>query len=250
MVPIMRPGKAEQRLQQAMDRGRGDEVAPARDVRHTLQRVVDHHRQVIARGQIASLEDDIAPNLRRRAMLRGNGALAIFSPAKIRRRGVERAPHVEAERGPIAVGEAVARMRPGERAAGSGVERRAIRVAPSVRGARDLRAVAKTGVDKAALIKARERRRIVVAMLALPARRRGKAKSKPGQIVSYGRLELRLAAHTVQVLNAQEHASAQFVGEALVDEGGISVAEMERAVRRRRETQDRRARRDVIAHGG
>ena len=250
MVPITRPGKAEKRLQQTMDRGRGDEVAPARDVRHTLQPVVDHHRQVIARSQIATLEDNIAPNLRRRPMLRGNGALAIFSPAKIRRRNVERTPHVEAERGPIAAGEAVARMRPGERAAGSGVKRRAIRVAPSVRGSRNLRVAAKTGIDKAALIKARERRRIVVAMLALPARRRGKAKSKPGQIVSDGGLESRLAARMVQVLNAQQRASAQFVGEALVDEGGISVAEMERAVRRRRETQDRRAGRDVIAHGG
>ena len=250
MVPITRPGTAEKRLQQTMDCGRGDEVAPARDVGHTLQRVVDHHRQVIARSQIATLEDNIAPNLRRRPMPRGNGALAIFSPAKIRQHGVERAPHVEAERGPIAAGEAVARMRPGERAAGSGVKRRAIRVAPSVRGARDLGAAAKTGIDKPVLIKARERRRIVVAMLALSARRRGKTKSKPAQIVFDGSLESRLAARMVQVLNAQQHASAQFVGEALVDKGGISVAEMERAVRRRRETQDRRARRNVIAHGG
>ena len=250
MVPITRPGKAEKRLQHAMDCRRGDEVAPARDVRHTLQRVVDHHRQVIARSQIATLQDNIAPNLRPRPMLRGNGALAIFSPAKIRRRGVERALHVEAERGPIAAGEAVARMRPGERAAGSGVKRRAIRVAPSVRGARDLRAAAKTAVDKAALIKMRERRRIVVAMLALPARRRGKAKSKPGQIVSDGGLESRLAARMVQVFNAQQHAPTQFVAEAFVDEGGIGVAEMERAIRRRREAQDRRGRQDVIAHGG
>ncbi len=250
MVPITRPGKAEKRLQQAMDRGRGDEVAPTRDVRHTLQRVVDRHRQVIAGSQIATLEDNIAPNLGRRPMRRGNGALAIFSPVKIRRRGVERAPHVEAERGPIAASEAVACVRPGERAAGSGVKRRAIRVAPSVGGSRDLRAAAKTGIDKAALIKAGERRRIVVAMLALSARRRGKAKSKPGQIVSDGGLESRLAARTVQVLNAQQHASAQFAGEAFVDEGGIGVAEMERAVRRRRETQDRRGRQDVVTHGG
>ena len=249
MVPITRPGNAEQRLQEAMDRGRGDEVAPARDVRHTLQRVVDHHRQVIARSQIATLEDDIAPNLRRRQMLRGNGALAIFSPAKIRGRDAERAPHVEAERGPIAAGEAVALFGRGEGAAGSGVEWRAVGVAPSVRGARDLRAAAKTAIDKAALIKARERRRIVVAMLALSARRRGKAKSKPGQIVSDGGLKSRLAARMVQVLNAQQRASVQFVGEALVDESGIGVAEMERAVRRRRETQNRRGRQNVIAHG-
>ena len=86
-------------------------------------------------------------------------------------------------------------------------------------------------------------------MLALSARRRGKAKSKPGQIVSDGGLKSRLAARMVQVLNAQQRASVQFVGEALVDESGIGVAEMERAVRRRRETQNRRGRQNVIAHG-
>lgn len=250
MVPVTRLAKAEQRLQQAMDRGRSHEVAPARDVRHALQRVVDRDRQVIARRQIATLEDDIAPNLRRRRMLRGNGALAIFSPAKIRRRGAERGPHVEAERGLFAAGEAVARMRPGEGAAGSGIERRAVGVAPSVRGARDLRAAAKTGIDKAALIKARERLGVIFAMLALSARRHGKAKPKPGQVVSDGGLESRPAAGLVQVLDAQQRAPAEFVGEALVDQGGVRVAEMERAVRRRRETQNRRGGRNAIAHGG
>ena len=45
-----------------MDRRRGDEVAPTHDVGHPLQRVVDHHRQMIARSQTATLEDHIAPN--------------------------------------------------------------------------------------------------------------------------------------------------------------------------------------------
>ena len=54
VVPIARRRKPEQRLQQAVDRGRGKQVAPAHDIGHALQRVVDHHRQMIARRQIAA----------------------------------------------------------------------------------------------------------------------------------------------------------------------------------------------------
>ena len=83
-----------------------------------------------------------------------------------------------------------------ERAAGSGIERRAVRVAPPIRGAGDLRTAAKAGVDQAPLIEPRERRRVVVGVLALPARRR-KAKSEPDEVVNNGGLKLRFAARTV-----------------------------------------------------
>src|SRR5580692_7603437 len=139
-------------------------------------------------------------------MLRGDGALAKFGPAETRRSGVDRTPHVEAERGLVAAGETVACFCRGERAAGSGIERRAVRVALPIRGAGDLRTAAKAGVDQAPLIEAGERRRIIVAMLALPARR-GKAKPEPGEVVDNGALELRFAARSVQIFNAQQHAS-------------------------------------------
>ena len=87
-------------------------------------------------------------------------------------------------------------------------------------------------------------------MLALPARRRGKAKPEPSEVVDDGGLELRLAARAVQVFNAQHHASAGFGGDALVHERGIGVAEMERPVRRRREAEDRGSGEDFIGHGG
>jgi hypothetical protein len=66
VVPIARLGKTEQRLQQTVDRRRRKEVASPNDVGHALQRVIDNHRQMIARRQIASAEDNVAPNLRRR----------------------------------------------------------------------------------------------------------------------------------------------------------------------------------------
>jgi hypothetical protein len=195
-MPIARRGNAKQRLQQPVDRGRGKQVSSTHDVGHALKRVIDHYRQMVARREIAPAEDNVAPNFRSGRTLRGNSALAKFGPAKTRRFGVDRAPHVEAKGRTFASGEAVARFRRRERAAGSGIERRAVRVALSIRGAGDLRTAAKAGVDQASAIEAAERRGIVVAMLALPARA-GKAKPKPRKVVNDGGLELRFAARTV-----------------------------------------------------
>ncbi len=196
-MPIARLAKAKQRLQQAVDRGRSKQVPSTHNVGHALKCVIDHYRQMVARRQIAPAEDNVAPNFRSgRSACDGNGAFAIFGPAETRRSSVDRAPHVEAKGGAFASGEAVARFRRRERAAGSGIERRAVRVALSIRGAGDLRTAAKAGVDQAPLIEAGERRGIVVAMLALPARA-GKAKPKPREVVNDGGLELRFAARTV-----------------------------------------------------
>ena len=87
-------------------------------------------------------------------------------------------------------------------------------------------------------------------MLALPARRRRKAKPEPGEVVDNGGLELRLAARPVQIFNAQQHAPVGFGGDALIDQRGIGVAEMERPVRRGRKAQDGDSREDFIGHGG
>jgi hypothetical protein len=196
-MPIARLGKAKQRLQQAVDRGRGKQVPSSHDVGHALKRVVDHHGQMVARGQIAPAQDDVAPNVRGRRVLRGNGALAKFGPAETRRSVVDRAPHVEAKGRTLASPEASVCFRPRERAAGSGIERRAVRVALPIRGAGDLRTAAKAGVDQALLNETGERRGVVVGVLALPARRRRKAKPEPREVVNNGGLKLRFAARTV-----------------------------------------------------
>ena len=153
------------------------------------------------------------------------------------RSGVDRAPHVEPEGGLVAAGHSVARFCRGERATSSGIERRAIRIALTIGGSRDLRTAAKARVDKPLPVESRHRRRVVVAMLALPARR-GKAKPEPREVVDNGGLELRFAARPVQIFNAQQHASVAFGGDALIDERGIGVAEMKRPVWRWRKAQD------------
>ena len=127
VVPIARLGKAKQRLQQAVDRSRGEQVPATHDVGHALKRVIDHHRQMVARRQVAPAEHNVAPNLRPRRMPRGNRALAIFGPAEARRSGVDGAPHVEPQRHLVAAGDPVARLGRRQRPTRSGIERRAVR---------------------------------------------------------------------------------------------------------------------------
>ena len=61
MVAIARRGQIEQRLQEPVNRGRGKEVASAHDVGDALERIVDRHRQMIARREIAPAENHVAP---------------------------------------------------------------------------------------------------------------------------------------------------------------------------------------------
>ena len=79
---------AEQRLKQPMHPGRLEEIAAAHDVGHPLQRIVDDHREMVARRQIAAAEDDVAPHRRRRCAFEWSGAFAEFAPRKIGRRGL------------------------------------------------------------------------------------------------------------------------------------------------------------------
>jgi len=249
VVAVARFGKPEQRLQEPMDCGRGLKVAPAYDIGHALQRVVDDDRQMIARRKIAPPENNVAPGLGRRLDARGTRALAIFDPGEAARRGLERAPHVEPEGGFAAADKPLALLGRGKRAAGSGIEGRAIRIALAARRAGDLGTGAEAGIDEALARETRERRSIVAAMLALPAMGRGKAKPEPGEVVDDRRLETGLAARAVEVLDAQKHEPAGLRREARVHERGIGVAEMERSVGRRGETEDRRDE-SVSGHGG
>jgi len=248
VVAIARLGEPEQRLQQPVDGGRRQQVAPTSHIGHALQRVVDHHGQMIAGGEIAAFEDDVSPKLRRSDDLRWTGAFSIFAPGEGPGRFVESAPHGEPERRLVAPGEPVVRLGPGEGAARSVIEERAIGIAPTIRSAGDLRAATETGIDEAPLIKARERRGIVVAMLALAARRR-KPQPKPTEVIDNRRLESRLAARAVQILQAQQHAAFHLGRQALIDQRRIGVAKMERPVWRRGEAEDGSTREDFIEHG-
>jgi len=149
VVAVPRRREAEQLLQQTVDRGRGEEVAPAHNVAHAKQRIINDYRQMVARRQVAAAQHDVAPDRWLRRSLVRDSALAEFAPDERRRRGVERAAHVEAPGGLLAAREASARFILSKPAASPVVKRRAVRVAPALRGALDLGPAAKAGVDQA-----------------------------------------------------------------------------------------------------
>ena len=70
VVPVARLGNAEESLQRAVDRGRGKQVPPPHHVGYALQRVVHDDGQMVACRKIAASKDNVAPNLRRRRMLK------------------------------------------------------------------------------------------------------------------------------------------------------------------------------------
>ena len=60
VVAVGRRGQAEQRLQQPLDMGGLEQVLAAHDVCDLLDRVIDHHGQVIGDAQVLARQDDIA----------------------------------------------------------------------------------------------------------------------------------------------------------------------------------------------
>ena len=59
----MRLGQVEQHLQQPVQVGRRIKVAPARDMRDALPRIVDNDGQMIAGGHVLADDHGIAPSL-------------------------------------------------------------------------------------------------------------------------------------------------------------------------------------------
>jgi len=217
------------------------------DVADALQRIVDSHRQMVAGGKVPSGEDDVSPQRRLGGPFDRVRPFAKLRPGDPGWRGGDRATHVEPERKLVASCEASGSFAAGERSAGSGIERGAVGIA---RGgsARDIRPTAEAGINEALRLEPGKRFGVVVAVFALPARLGFEAEAEPSEIVENGRLVSRLAARAVQVFNAQQQASAELGGDALVAKRRIGVAEVQRAVRRRREPQDRRGRKNVGAH--
>ena len=102
VMAIARRGQTQQFLQKPMDRGRQEKVASAHDVGDALQRVVDRHRQMIARREVPAGEDDVSPSRRLGDALDRVRPFAELQPDDPGRRQIDRATHVEPERSPVA----------------------------------------------------------------------------------------------------------------------------------------------------
>ena len=249
VMTIARRRQTQQFLQNPMDRGRQEKIASAHHIADALQRIVYGHRQMVARREFPPGKDDISPGRRLDDALDRVRPFAEFPPDDPGRRQLDRATHVEPERRPVASREARGAFAASKRTAGSRVERRAVGIARDGR-ARDLGPAAEAGIDDTERIEPRQRFRIIVWMLALAARRVFETKSEPGKIVENGSLVLRLAPRAVEVFYAQEQASAESFGGARVAKRGIGVPEVQRAIRRRRETKDGCGGESVGAHDG
>ncbi len=68
---INRRGQAEEGLQEPVDGRGGVEITPAHDMRHALHRIIQHHREMIARRDILADEHDVTPD----RGIGGNGQL-------------------------------------------------------------------------------------------------------------------------------------------------------------------------------
>ena len=120
MVAVARRRQAEQRLQQAMGRSRGEEVAAPDDVADLLQRVVDDDGEMIARGGVAAAQNEIAPGGGIGDAARLRLALAKLAPRQLGRRDGARARRIEPPAGRLAGGESLDDVARRERPAGPG----------------------------------------------------------------------------------------------------------------------------------
>ena len=75
-------------------------------------------------------------------------------------------------------------------------------------------------------------------MVRLAAHRFFPINSEPMQVVEDRGLELRLAAGAIDVLDAEQETAAAFACDAMAEQGGTGVAEMEKACRAGRESRN------------
>src|SRR3954447_10764186 len=194
-----------------MHAGRGKQVFAAHDIRYALLRVIDNDADVIARADVATRKNDVAPGLR----FGGKRALDIaefeFGPGPPS--DYTDSPfHVEPPRRAFAGREPRLAFGRIEVPARAGIKWRAVGIAGPIRApgnrAQDIPARTKAGIDQAAIAHVIERSRILGQMLALPAHRLFQFEAYPGEVLINRTLVFRAAARDIDVFDAQEQASA------------------------------------------
>ena len=105
--------------------------------------------------------------------------------------------------------------------------------APLVR--RILAALAEAGIYQLAPPQPRQRRRVVLEMLALLARRAREGRSEPRHVFQDRNFEFAPAARRIDIFDSKQQLAAAVTRKLRVAERGIGVPEMQPAVGRRRE---------------
>ena len=234
MMAVARRIESQQLLQQPVDRCRCGEVTSADDVGDALERVVYDHRQMVGRRPVLAAQDDIPPGLRRRLDLQLGVAFAEFAPEEPLRSERPRASHVEPQGGRLPRGQALRGFTRGDGDTAAAMQRRAVGIARAAR-AENLAARAKAGIDQVQPPQPRQRRRVVLEMLALPARRARECHSEPLHIFEDRDFEFAPAARRIDIFDPKQQLAAAAARKLRVADRGIGVPEMQPAVRRRRE---------------
>src|SRR5216684_4006052 len=248
VVPVGGWRQTEQSLQEPMDAGRPEQVLPPHRFCHALQRVVDHHREVIAGRRLPAREDDIPPGLRpggHRAGL-AIGTCAALDPAEIAGALTCRR-HVEPQRIGRARFKQPRALLGRERFRRAVIERRAVGIARPRRlrllqryQSRDLGTALETRINQALGDEFIDRIAIFRKVFRLPPHRLLPPDAEPAEVFINRGLEFRLAAGGVDILDAKQKSPAGPARGIEIQQRRISVAEMQMAVRARRKTEDGR----------
>ena len=219
MVPD-RHRQAEQRLQQAVDVGRGEQVHPARDQRHAVLGIVERDRQMVARRRVLAHQHHVAEGFGRGALR----ARRLVGPVE-RPGDFERPRHVEPPRAGAGIA-ADARF-----AAGPRIDRRPVGIGRGGGGG-NLRPRAPARIDHLAGVEEHFARDEVVMRDARALRRHlVPFEPEPFEVAAEFVRQLGPRARPVDVLDPQQEAPAALVREVVRDDCREGVAEMQRAVR-------------------
>ena len=199
VMEIGRLGQAEQRLEQALDRGRGAQILAAHDQGHAARRIVDDAGEVVGGGRVLAREDRVAD-------VGGGGGEAACRPARSTSAGRLRASAAALSRRQLCGVVARRAGIVGQAAAGAGISAAGVAVRRGERGG-DVGAGAEAGIDEAlrrAAGRARRHRCAVRrdwnsggASSAMPSQARSSI--DPGD-------ELGAAAAGVEILDPQQEA--------------------------------------------
>ncbi len=135
----------------------------------------------------------------------------------------------------------------GHRPARASIERRAVGIVwPGAAGLARPRfgqrlqrgAALEARIDEPHGLEPRDHGAVVAKMLGLATVGGLEGDAEPGQVLQHRRFQMRRAAGAVDILDAQQQASAEDGGQPLVLQSAQRMAEMEQAVGARREAQD------------
>jgi len=207
--------QVEQGLEQPMDVGGGEQIAPAGYQSHAIARIVERCGKMVARRRFLTDQHDIAEQFGARDLAASQGIVPVQATGQ---RG--RSCHVQPPRGPGGIHRAVA--------TGTGIDR-------SVRPCRASRrchfgARALAGIEQPQRLQPFGRRDVIGQPGRLEHRLAIPAQSQPDEVFPELGGKFRTAARAVDILDPQQEFSVCGARQVMGDDGRPGVAKVQGAV--------------------